>query len=84
MTCRVIPLGGGGAAFVCSRGRAPRALCSACKEHEHELLCDYPLTGARAGQTCSAKLCRRCARRVEGRDLCPPHARRVALPEMPK
>jgi hypothetical protein len=74
MTCKAIPISGG-VVIVCSRGRARRAPCSACRDREHELLCDYPLAGARAGQTCSAKLCRRCATQVDGLDLCPPHAK---------
>lgn len=75
MTCTPIDLGNGNYAIVCSRGSKPRALCSACKHRTHELLCDHPLAGKLVGRTCSAKLCRKCAATVDGKDLCPPHAR---------
>lgn len=75
MTCQRYDFGNGDFAIVCSRGRKPRAKCSACKDREHELLCDHPLAGKLTGRTCSAKLCRRCATHVDGKDLCPPHAR---------
>ncbi len=79
MTCERFDLPDGGFAIVCSRGRKPRAKCGACKDREHELLCDHPLAGKLVGRTCSAKLCRRCAKHVDGKDLCPPHARVFAL-----
>jgi hypothetical protein len=75
MTCTPVDLGNGIRAIVCSRGRRSRAPCSACSAREHELLCDHPLAGKQTGRTCSAKLCRRCATSVDGRDLCPPHAK---------
>lgn len=79
MTCTRIDLGGGFTGFACSRGRRPQAApCSACKDRPHELLCDHPLSGKAAGTTCSAKLCRRCAKHVDGKDLCPPHAKAYA------
>jgi hypothetical protein len=75
VTCTPINLGNGNVAIVCTRGGRPRTLCSACKSRVHELLCDHPLAGKLVGRTCSAKLCRRCATHVDGKDLCPPHAR---------
>lgn len=75
MTCNPFDLGNGVRGFVCSRGRRSRAPCSACKSREHELLCDHPLSGKLTGKTCSAKLCRSCSKSVDGKDLCPPHAR---------
>ena len=75
MTCTPINLGNGVTGFVCSRGQRKRAPCSACKDREHTLLCDHPLAGKLVGRTCSAKLCARCAKRVDGKDLCPPHAK---------
>jgi len=75
VTCTTVDLGGGNVAITCTRGSKPRALCSACNDRVHELLCDHPLAGKLVGRTCSAKLCRRCARRIDGKDLCPPHAR---------
>lgn len=51
-------------------------LCSACKSRRHTKLCDFALTGKKAGQTCDAPLCDRCATRVgPNRDYCPAHAR---------
>lgn len=75
MTCTPINLGNGVTGFICTGDRRTRAPCSACRYREHELLCDHPLTGKLTGKTCSTKLCRRCARHVDGKDLCPPHAR---------
>jgi hypothetical protein len=75
MKCTPINLGNGVTGFVCSRGRPRCAPCSACKDREHELLCDHPLAGKLVGRTCSAKLCRRCAKHVDGKDLCLPHAK---------
>jgi hypothetical protein len=75
VTCTWIKVPGG-MAIVCDRGRKPRAKCTACKDRPHTKLCDFPLTGDRAGKTCSVRLCDRCA--VEaGPDLdyCPPHAK---------
>jgi hypothetical protein len=80
MPCQTIDLGGGAFAIACSRGKQ-RAMCEVCKSKPHEVLCDYPLRGAKAGATCSKKLCRGCAKHVgTDRDLCPPHAR-LGLPQ---
>lgn len=80
MTCTKIDLGGGDFAIACSRGRQ-RALCDICKSRPHEVLCDYPLRGAKAGKTCDRKLCRSCAKHVgANKDLCPPHAK-LGLPQ---
>ena len=78
MTCTRTDLGNGVSVTTCSRGRRRRALCSVCRLHEHELLCDYPLRGAKAGSTCSRKLCRKCAVRVGEQDLCPAHGKASA------
>lgn len=75
MTCERFDLPGGGYAIVCSRGRKPRAKCSACNVRVHELLCDFPLSGKKAGKTCSRKLCSACAVKVGELDYCPPHAK---------
>lgn len=75
MGCRTIDLGGGVTVIACDRGRK-RAQCTACKEREHDVLCDFPLAGAKAGKTCDVRLCKRCAVHVgDDRDYCPPHAR---------
>ncbi len=61
--------------IACSRG-GRRALCNACGKRPHAVLCDYPLRGARAGQTCDAKVCGGCAVHVgPDRDYCPAHAK---------
>ena len=78
MTCVHTDLGNGVTVTSCSRGRRRRAPCSVCERHEHELLCDYPLRGAKAGSTCSRKLCRKCAVRLGEQDMCPAHAKAAA------
>ena len=76
MTCTILPLSGGGFAIVCSRGRRSKpAPCSAhgCSK-PHEFLCDYPLTGAKEGRTCSKRLCSGHRRSMsEGVDYCEAH-----------
>jgi hypothetical protein len=80
MPCQKIDLGNGDFAIACSRGRQ-RALCEVCRTKPHEVLCDYPLRGKKAGATCSKKLCRGCANSVgANKDLCPPHAK-LGLPQ---
>ena len=37
-------------------------------------VCDFPLTGAKAGALCSRLLCVKCAIRRKGQDYCPAHA----------
>jgi len=75
MTCTHTDVGNGVTVTTCSRGRRRRAPCSVCGRREHELLCDYPLRGAKVGQTCSRTLCRKCAVRVGEQDLCPAHGK---------
>lgn len=49
-------------------------LCKCGNRSTH--LCDYPLRGSKAGQTCSARLCASCAVRVApNADYCRPHVR---------
>lgn len=50
--------------FVCSRGQRRKA-CSECKVRPATLLCDFPLSGRKAGKTCDRALCRRCAIEVK-------------------
>ena len=69
-----------GYVIVCSeRRRAKR--CSVCGR-PGDLLCDYPLRGAKAGKTCDRPLCAKCTRRqapasspngTDSTDYCPPH-----------
>lgn len=76
MTCRTTDLGNGVAVIACSRGERKRSPCAICDDLPHEVLCDFPLSGRKAGKTCDMKLCRRCASHVaKERDLCPAHAR---------
>lgn len=65
--------------FACSRGRQPKQYCGTCKTKAATRLCDFPLTGPKAGQTCSAPLCGGCSKSM-GKDLdyCPAHARLAA------
>jgi hypothetical protein len=81
MPCKTIDLGNGDFAITCSRDRRSRAVCDVCKDREHTLLCDFPLSGAKAGKTCSRKLCGRCAVKVGALDLCPAHAKQP-LPQL--
>ena len=82
MTCREIRLPNGVTGIVCSRGRKP--LCAVCSKRPHTKLCDFPLTGSKAGKTCDRKLCDSCAvgqGRANGDtvDYCPAHAVRAAV-----
>lgn len=61
--------------FACSRGGS-RQKCGTCKTKTATRLCDFPLTGPKTGQTCSAPLCGGCSTRVgKVLDYCPAHAR---------
>ena len=59
--------------FACTRGTTPH-YCACGRRAEYQ--CDYPLTGAKTGQTCDKWICGVC-RRSQGhdRDYCPAHAR---------
>ena len=58
------------------RGRVRQAMCDCCGKRPRTKLCDYPLQGRRAGQTCDRKMCATCAVHVgPDRDYCPPHAK---------
>lgn len=70
MPCDRVDLGDGATAIVCSRG-GPRCKCG----NRSTRLCDFPLSGAKVGKTCDAKLCERCAVRVgPNKDYCRAHA----------
>ena len=60
MTCTRIHMGDGITAIVCTRGQR-RARCAVCKRAEATKLCDFPLSGRKAGKTCDRKLCDACA-----------------------
>jgi len=55
MVCRIVPMPGGGRAFVC--GPKPRRQRCACGKPA-DLLCDWKLGD---GKTCDAPLCAACA-----------------------
>jgi hypothetical protein len=76
MHCRRIALPGVGFAIVCGP-RPRRRACKFCGDLVDDVvLCDWKLTGTKAGKTCSAPCCRRCAASVGAdKDLCPPHKR---------
>jgi len=58
--------------FACTRGPRKRCKCG----RPATRLCDWQLSGPKAGKTCDAPLCDRCAARVgPGRDYCQAHAR---------
>lgn len=62
-----------GVAHVCSRGRRGKP-CKSCGAPGTRQ-CDAPLFGAKAGKTCDAWMCERCATRTgPNTDLCPAHA----------
>ena len=66
----------GGSGFVCSRG-SRRQHCRFCVALTGNVfLCDWKLTGEKAGKTCDAPMCARCATEVaKDKHLCPPHKR---------
>ena len=73
MPCDVIKSPEGLTVIACHRG--PRRVCAEpdCI-YTATKLCDFPLTGAKAGKTCDRRLCERHAHETEpGRDLCPIH-----------
>lgn len=77
MACNEIRRDGGGVVgFACTRGRS-RARCQepGCTR-EHDVLCDFPLTGAATGRTCDRKCCRGPAKSAgKDRNYCLAHAR---------
>lgn len=73
MPCDHVALPGGGYAIVCRRDR--RKPCIVCGRPSSKL-CDFPLTGGKAGKTCDRPLCVRCAVHVgTDSDFCPSHPR---------
>lgn len=74
MPCDPVKLPGGAWGLVCSRGRrsAPCLYCGRASSR----LCDFKLTGEKAGKTCDKAMCDRCAYRPAGteEDYCRAHA----------
>lgn len=64
-------------AIVCSRTAARR--CVVCGTTRAIKLCDFPLTGPKAGQTCDRPVCVTHATHEDpDTDYCPRHARMLA------
>ncbi len=61
--------------IACSRGK----MCSVagCERTAH-YLCDFPLRGKKAGQTCDAPICIVHRIPFDELDYCPPHHRMVS------
>jgi hypothetical protein len=77
MTCRLYKMPNGTTMICCSRGYNTKR-CRVCGRPATKL-CDYQLTGPKAGQTCDTPLCDRCAVSLGvNMDYCPVHARLVA------
>ncbi len=77
MPCNTVDIGGGSYAIVCRRGNRPKP-CSICGRPGSKL-CDFPLTGPKAGKTCDRSLCAKCAVNVGPElDYCPTHGRMSA------
>jgi hypothetical protein len=78
MPCRTVQTSQG-IAIVCSRGSGPaptRCVCHRSARWATLKLCDFPLTGAKTGQTCDRVVCTVHALHLEpATDYCPAHAR---------
>lgn len=73
MPCDHVDLPGGGHAIICGR-RAPVKRCVHCGRPSSRL-CDYPLTGAKAGKTCDRPICAGCTTHIPpDTDYCRTHA----------
>lgn len=87
MPCSTRALPDGGYAIICSRGSNPQRTCVVCHRGERSALirlCDYPLRGEKAGQTCDRPICAAHAYRVgPDTDLCPAHARLMHSEPLP-
>jgi len=59
--------------FICSRASSSKR-CVECNGRA-SLLCDYPLSGEKTGQTCDRNLCGRCTHKHEGKDFCYAHSK---------
>lgn len=67
-----------GNAFICSRTSRAKP-CAVCGRPGGKL-CDFPLTGEKAGKTCDRSLCSKCAVHTGHEiDYCPTHARMKGL-----
>jgi Protein of unknown function (DUF4031) len=66
--------------IVCTRNGGGARKCTSCQAFRHDIrLCDWPLHGAKSGETCSRVVCTRCAVHVEpDLDYCAAHGRVLA------
>ena len=65
--------------ITCGRVRRSARRCVVCGRPNQLMLCDFPLTGSKQGQTCSRPVCVVHAVHTDpDYDLCPAHARLVA------
>lgn len=72
MGCARVDLDGGDFAITCTSGAKRAAPCDCGSPHA--FLCDFPLSGEKAGQTCDRRLCSRCRMHIGSIDLCRAHA----------
>jgi hypothetical protein len=72
--CRTVAIGPG-VAILCDRTRRESCSTPGCRGTS-EALCDFSLTGSKAGKTCDKRLCRSCRVRQPGEDhdYCRAHA----------
>jgi hypothetical protein len=68
--------------IICSRSSLGK--CHYCGRPQQKL-CDYPLSGEKAGKTCDIPMCERCATHVPpDTDYCRVHAKMIAECVRPK
>jgi hypothetical protein len=61
--------------IMCSRGQRKRK-CVSCGRFKATQLCDWKLSGKKAGKTCDRPLCPQCSVvPAPNKDLCPAHAK---------
>ena len=76
MTCKVVDLGDGNYATICSRGSDKVHRCESCGAIGAPLLCDYPVLRKGKAATCDRRQCEKCAVEVGPNEHhCAPHAR---------
>jgi hypothetical protein len=72
MPCEHRDLGDGAFAIICTRGGRTNP-CKYCGR-PHTKLCDFPLTGPKAGKTCDIPMCEKCATHFDqDTDYCRAH-----------
>lgn len=77
MTCKRTELGPV-MVWTCGRREPAPERCPNCgRERTAAATCEFPLSGAKTGQSCARPLCLACAVRVDSSVLCPAHDRVV-------